>query len=609
MVFMLIPAPWLKERDPALHSIQKDCELSEALDYNFKGFNVYHYPNHPKEITSGFVQAEDVNVFNWVFVDCDLKDGVWPTKEKFIEELSQWELKPTKIIDSGNGIHAYWFVTDLDAKSFLSLSRRLCRKFNTDQAVTQLKQLMRVPTTLNVKDEHNPKPCETLVDNELAYTCEQLSKALPPITQADAEFCTRHYDSAYKVETKVTKISDKLPHRFQKLLNSSKEVKQIYRAISNDRSGDDFRLGHILLADGFNKTEAMSVLVNCAKARERAPHHRIAYAQDIIDKIGLFEEAKDDEYLSKSVTDILKQGPAIKGVRFPCWNVFDGTHHGFRRTHVMGLVGGAGSGKTTLALNYFYWFTKLNPNFIHVFVSLEQPAEEIAIRWQRLCGKNEALHDKVHVMSNYTSDNSHRNLSMDEIEAYVLELKERLGCEVGCLVIDHIGALRMQGKEGEFQGIIELCHQMKALAKRTNTFLIMQSQTSREKAGIGDLELDKDAAYGTSMFEWYVDWLVTTWQPLKRVLAKNTKMAVTAFKMPKIRHKNILKDHIKEDEVYALKFDPETERLRELTQQEEKDYHFLNKQATALRNKDRKREPTQITTITWGANNGTTPSD
>ena len=48
---------------------------------------------------------------------------------------------------------------------------------------------------------------------------------------------------------------------------------------------------------------------------------------------------------------------------------------------------------------------------------------------------------------------------------------------------------------------------MKAWAVQTNTLLVMQSQTSREKAGVGDLELDKDAAFGTSSFEWYCDFL------------------------------------------------------------------------------------------------------
>lgn len=602
MVFRLILPEWATSG-----SLPKVLEGQFSDDqvqlYNEQGYNCYFLPNEPSVYDAAKpVAGHDIDTFSYVFIDMDLKSGVYSSKEEFISYVKQFEhITPSVIVDSGNGIHCYWRVTDLDARSFLKLQRRIMRQFKTDEAVCKIYQLMRVPGTMNTKDHTFQKLCEVIATAPRVYTCEELDKQLPPLTTDDARYCDNHYNKTYEITDETIKINETLPHKFTKLIATSREVKELYAGDITDRSKADYRLAHIMFAEGFTKEEAMSVLVNCKKALERTPVHRVNYASNIADKVWVYEnsENKDTVQLSNSVKDILKRGVATQGTKFPCWEVFDGTHSGFRLTQVLGLIGGAGSGKTTLALNYFYWFTLQNPDFIHLFVSLEQPEEEIAIRWARLAEGKEHLHDKVHVLSNYNADGSYRNLSLSNIEDYVIELQTKLGTKVGCVVIDHIGVLNKKSKEGENQGLIDICHNMKAFAKRTNTFLVMQSQTSREKAGVGDLELDKDAAYGTSMFEWYCDYIVTTWQPLKRVYSKAADMSCSAFKYCKIRHKNIRKDRSKEDVVHVLMYDPDTELLREMTQMEEDRYEFLNKQATTIRNKDRKREPTRITKIDW----------
>lgn len=566
---------------------------------------MYWLPNSISSYDPGIVaEGSQVDQFNYVFVDMDLKEGKYKNKQEFIDMVLEFGMEPTHIVDSGNGVHVYWQLSDLDAMSYLRLQRRLIRCFHTDEAVCKLFQLMRAPDTMNTKEKSNFKTCTILSQTDSTWTCEQLDKLLPPITQADEEYCQRHYDSTYKLNSSEVRIDEEVPRKFMMLLRNSKEVRHLYEGNVNDRSKADFKLAHILFADGFTREEAMSVLVNCKKALERSPTHRFNYAHNIVDKLWAYEEAenKAEVPLSNSVKDILRKGTAIQGIKFPCWNVFDGTQDGFRLTQVLGLIGGAGSGKTTLALNYFYHFTRLNSEYIHLFVSLEQPEEEIARRWDRVTRGNINLHDKVHVLSNYNADGTYRNLSLSDIEDYVIKLQDKLKTKVGCVVIDHIGVLKKVSRDGENQGLIDICHGMKAFAKRTNTFLVMQSQTSREKSGIGDLELDKDAAYGTSMFEWYCDYVVTTWQPIKRVYFKAPDMTCSAFKYCKIRHKNVLLDNTKEDTVHVLMYDPGTELLREMNQEDEERFSALNLQATTLRNKDRKREPTRVTKIDWTDN-------
>ena len=563
--------------------------------YNSDGYNCYYLPNGPSSYTPGkVIDGSMVDSFQYVFVDFDLKSGTFSTKEDFISALSTFSLEPSRIVDSGGGIHAYWRVSDLDAMSYLRLSRRLMRLLRTDEAVGQIYQLMRLPGTVNVKQEDNPRLCETLLDTSNVYSSEQMDKALPPISQEDEAHCKQHYEKTYRLKSE-TKVDTALPLKFSKLIASSKEAKDIWAGNTDDRSKGDYRLAHIMLAHGFTRQEAMSVLVNSAKALNRAPQHQVSYAENIVDKIWTFEQQADPsafKMLSSSVKDILaKSGDddSLKGIRFPCSRYLDGTEHGFRLSQVVGLVAGSGVGKTSVALNMFLGFVQNNPDYVHFFIPLEQPANEIAERWKRLCGENTELHDKVHILSNHDEKGLPRLLSLTDIGNYLREFQKHTGKKVGCVVVDHIGALNKSStQKGETQDLQPLCRQMKDLAIELNIMMVMQSQAPREKAGIGDLELNKDAAYGTVFFESFCDFLVTIWQPLKRCYSEEGCPTVTAFKFCKIRHKNQRLDKIQEDVCYKIAYMPDSGHLREMNQSEDESFKFWLSKSTNLRKLDRK---------------------
>lgn len=591
MIYRCILPDWAKSENPTLAKVlEGPFTEAEIKSYNDIGYNIYYLPNHPsKPPLRDFVDGSDIDTFEYVFIDMDLKEKEYENKDAFIHSLSSFSLLPTSIVDSGNGIHVYWKITDLDAMSFLKLQRRLYRQFKTDPAVSKIYQLMRVPGTVNTKDFEDLKFCECIYAEEVSYTCEQLDAALPPLLKEDEEYCTNHFNRTYCLQDKNIDVDDTLPLKFCQLLKTNKEIRDIWTSSHEDRSGSDWRLAHILFASGFSKDEAMSVLVNAAKALQRSPIHRIGYAKGIIDKIWTYELEQTGN-LSKSVKEILARGEAVtKGIRFPCHPLIDDTVKGFRLGHVIGLVAGSGVGKTSMALNMFLWFTERNPEYDHFFVSLEQTDNEIAERWSTITQGDSRLHDKVHILSNYDEDGKFRHLSLDDIKDYILEFQKKNNKKIGTCVIDHIGALKKQNKNGENQAIVDICHQMKSFAVETNTLVIMQSQSPREKAGIGDLEIGKDAAYGTVFFESYVDYLLTIWQPLKRVYHEGAP-TVLAFKFAKIRHKKQNQDNIKEDVRYQLFFDTQSERLRELTQDEAVSAKFFLTKATNERKLDRKTE-------------------
>jgi ABC-type dipeptide/oligopeptide/nickel transport system ATPase component len=594
MLVVFLAPDWLKDKvSPGEYSLQGEYTNVQIEEYNLIGYNVYYYPNCPRLVVDSteFLTGKDIDVFKYVYVDMDIKDGVYKDNQDFIKRLLWNKVPPPGlIVDSGGGVHAYWQVSDLDAKSFLQLNRRLARAFKTDLAVGKIKQLMRLPGTINTKQEHNPRMCEVIHEEGGVHTAEQLSLTLPQLSHEDALYCESHFNKTYSLEDESIIVNDKLPAKFGQLLQSNQEVKDIWAMKTNDRSVSDFRLGHIMLAHGFTKDEAMSVLVNTDKAVSRAPQHRIGYAKGIIDKIGAFEDKKITT-LSNSVASILKRGPIDESfVRFKCNKIIDGTHAGFKLGQVMGLVGGTGVGKTTFALNMFKWFVESNAEYVHFFVTLEQTEEEIAKRWVTMCGNNTALHEKVHVLGNHNPDGTYRNLSLKTIQNYILNFQIEHNVKIGCVVLDHIGILAKNQKNGETQGLLEICQQLKAFAQETKTFFVIQSQTNRQKAGIGDLELDKDAAFGTTTFEWYLDFMITIWMPLKRVYDKVPHLTVTAFKYCKIREKNVKLDRIQEDVRQLLIYDVDTEHYKMLTQDEIKQVPFWIAQATNLRGKDRKTD-------------------
>src|SRR5690606_36584186 len=88
-----------------------DASFDEAYleRKNPEGFNLYFFPNHPSNPSQDrFFSGKDIDTFNFVFVDMDLKDGKYADKGAFLEKvLVEFPVKPSLVVDSGNGIHAY----------------------------------------------------------------------------------------------------------------------------------------------------------------------------------------------------------------------------------------------------------------------------------------------------------------------------------------------------------------------------------------------------------------------------------------------------------------------------------------------------------------------
>lgn len=125
--------------------------LEEIRNRNRDGYSVFFFPNGSNQSGSKFTGKTHVQNINWLFVDMDLKDKIYTSKEEFIFKLDEF-MSPTILVDSGNGIHAYWSFNQFPRSRFEDYQQRLIQHLKTDSSVWPLSQAMRLPLTYNTKE-------------------------------------------------------------------------------------------------------------------------------------------------------------------------------------------------------------------------------------------------------------------------------------------------------------------------------------------------------------------------------------------------------------------------------------------------------------------------
>jgi hypothetical protein len=113
----------------------------------------------------------DVRWLSSLWVDCDAKCFPNNTKQEAYDHLRTFKLPPDIIIDSGHGMQGYWrFSSYLTGEAILRgrgamrvlqnlLSEQLPRRLDP---VHNPSRMMRLPNTMNRKEEHNPQPCRVV---------------------------------------------------------------------------------------------------------------------------------------------------------------------------------------------------------------------------------------------------------------------------------------------------------------------------------------------------------------------------------------------------------------------------------------------------------------
>ena len=179
-------------------SIDKDGQVrqrfAETLDdlasqierYKTKGVNVYVAPASFEGYSRKAVDAVALRSF---FVDLDVGDGKGYTDKALarvgLEDfISQQELPPPVVLDSGTGIHAYWLFEDNvpvgEWKPYAEKFKAKCiaSGLRIDPVVTaDTARIMRCPDTLNYKTDP-PSPSKILTDEIYQYSFEEFKTYL-----------------------------------------------------------------------------------------------------------------------------------------------------------------------------------------------------------------------------------------------------------------------------------------------------------------------------------------------------------------------------------------------------------------------------------------------
>jgi len=619
------PNPDFKKTIKGANIFEGSFDKDYLKKKNEAGYSIYFFPNHPstdvyKEGVK-FLKGRDIDVFNFCFVDMDLKDGAYESKEAFLEELKTFELKPTLVVDSGNGVHAYWRISDLNRASYILFQLALIKRFKTDTSVWTVLQLMRLPNYMNTKKYDKKILCQAFIsegDTKAVYKTSDFPKeVIGLLDEKDKQKAKNHIarlEGKMEEDFEDQTNTGELPAKFVTLMEEREDLSDLFhrpKETVGDRSAADMKLANRLFTVGFDKQEAYSVLLNTKKARSKGPHRK-EYASLTISKVWSSRPEKDKpkEVSSKTKTDIpknnfmpiseyLKQdhSATTDPINGPAYLDYKVLKNVWRKKEILGLIGGSGVGKTAVAMNIIKETIDNNPHNddVYIFFSLEMSKSQIINRWVGLVGEDSPATDRLYVIDSEVTPGTITQIGLQEMDEYVREVKEVTGKEVGCIVVDHFHIISahidlkkpntfgIEGEQGTGYGDNQklstnaMATQIKNLAKTLNTFIIVLSQTTKEK-GVGDTPIGKDGAYGISQFEWIMDRIITIWQPLMRIQHLCNKNFL-AFQYVKIREKSE-EDKIKEYDSKLLTYDMKSGTLNTTTPNEYE--YFMNKYPEAV---------------------------
>jgi len=182
-----------KPKQVFVESIDEVSDYADAMVH--KGYDAYFaLANFQSDEGRTVANAKELNSF-FIDIDCgankayaDQTEGI----DALLKFLASTDfIKPTVIVNSGRGLHAYWVleqpITREEWKPIAERFKALCQehKFEADPAVTaDVARILRIPETLNFKDPDNPLPTKVLKAGK-RVSLNAFSEKLPVIDLLD----------------------------------------------------------------------------------------------------------------------------------------------------------------------------------------------------------------------------------------------------------------------------------------------------------------------------------------------------------------------------------------------------------------------------------------
>jgi hypothetical protein len=165
---------------------ENTIKILEAL--NREGKDIYFTVNY------GGTHTDDIQRINAVFIDWDCgrnEEGkyfdlniVEKYKKERLEEIHKFELEPSTIVETRNGLHVYWLVNEEATKEqFNECQLRLIHFFNSDPAVKTPERIMRLPNYWWSKKGYEKFMCRVLKSSKKRYDISELINYLPALKE------------------------------------------------------------------------------------------------------------------------------------------------------------------------------------------------------------------------------------------------------------------------------------------------------------------------------------------------------------------------------------------------------------------------------------------
>ncbi len=193
-------------------------------------------------VNSGGDKDDMITNFNAVFVDLDCGrdenknyyslDIAREFKNKKLIEINNFEIKPTFIIETRNGLHVYWALkNDTNIYDWTNCIHKLISKFDGDTQVINPARLMRLPFTKWMKDPANPFDINIVEFNDIKY---DISYILNELSDVNVERCggdIEVFNNTYSnTTTKTIKTLNKVSSNKQLIIDGN--IEQLQKLIN-----------------------------------------------------------------------------------------------------------------------------------------------------------------------------------------------------------------------------------------------------------------------------------------------------------------------------------------------------------------------------------------
>ena len=258
-----------------------------AADRNKEGMNVYFTVNPVKTRISGKPSKRDIAAAEYTHVDIDpsVTEGYEVGRrlllENMVPELKGFEPSPALIVDSGNGLGAFWRIDGGSIEQVEQINLQLIQRFGGDAGTHNIDRLMRLPGTRNYPTKKKlakgylsePGEAKLLDTSNVQCAAEELAAKLPQVphesklTKSAAAKPTQFSEDTRPLSQEEIVALDA---RLKEALERSPNLKRRWHGephglTDTSRSGFDFSVTALLKAAGFSYRETVHLLVHSFK--------------------------------------------------------------------------------------------------------------------------------------------------------------------------------------------------------------------------------------------------------------------------------------------------------------------------------------------------------